>query len=168
MGLGPFATSAWGGEIVDWLMALGGLGVGVVVGLTGMGGGALMTPMLVIFFGIDPVTAVSSDLIVSLVMKPFGAGVHAREGTVNYGLVKWLCLGSVPAAFAGVFLLNALGGDHVSDTVKLYLGIALLRAATWMVVRHQITRRRGTHVGAAGAQLHVLVRPLPTVCIGIV
>src|SRR3954471_21669937 len=168
MGLGPFATSAWGGEIVDWLMALGGLGVGVVVGLTGMGGGALMTPMLVIFFGIDPVTAVSSDLIVSLVMKPFGAGVHAREGTVNYGLVKWLCLGSVPAAFAGVFLLNALGGDDVSDTVKLYLGIALLLAATSMVVRHQINHRRGTHVGAAGAQLHVLVRPLPTVLIGAV
>ena len=61
-----------------------------------MGGGALMTPMLVIFFGIDPVTAVSSDLVVSLIMKPFGAGVHAKQGTVNYGMVKWLCLGSVP------------------------------------------------------------------------
>ena len=153
---------------MDWLMALGGLGVGVVVGLTGMGGGALMTPMLVIFFGIDPVTAVSSDLVVSLIMKPFGAGVHARQGTVNYGLVKWLCLGSVPAAFAGVFLLNALGGDDVSDTVKLYLGIALLLAATSMVVRHEINRRRGTQVGAAGAQLDVLVRPLPTLCIGLV
>ena len=69
---------------MDWLLVLGGLGVGTVVGLTGMGGGALMTPMLVIFFGVDPVTAVSSDLVVSLVMKPFGAGVHAKEGTVNY------------------------------------------------------------------------------------
>src|SRR4051794_37289605 len=148
MGLGPFA---WGGEIVDWLLVLGGLGVGTVVGLTGMGGGALMTPMLVIFFGVDPVTAVSSDLVVSLVMKPFGAGVHAREGTVNYQLVKWLCLGSVPSAFVGVLLLNALGGDDVADTVKLYLGIALLVAATSIVARTQINRRRGRTVGTDGA-----------------
>jgi uncharacterized membrane protein YfcA len=166
MGLGPFASSAWGGEIVDWLMALGGLGVGVVVGLTGMGGGALMTPMLVIFFGIDPVTAVSSDLVVSLVMKPFGAGVHAKEGTVNYGLVKWLCIGSVPCAFAGVFLLNALGGDDVADTVKLWLGIALLLAAGSMIVRHEINRRRGRHHTVEGAQLAIKVRPLPTLLIG--
>ena len=151
---------------MDWLMALGGLGVGVVVGLTGMGGGALMTPMLVIFFGIDPVTAVSSDLVVSLVMKPFGAGVHAKEGTVNYGLVKWLCIGSVPCAFAGVFLLNALGGDDVADTVKLWLGIALLLAAGSMIVRHEINRRRGRHHTVEGAQLAIKVRPLPTLLIG--
>ena len=153
---------------MDWLLVLGGLGVGFVVGLTGMGGGALMTPMLVIFFGIDPVTAVSSDLVVSLVMKPFGAGVHAKEGTVNYELVKWLCLGSVPSAFAGVLLLNALGGDDVSSTVKVYLGIALLMAATSMVIRHEINRRRGTHTAVAGAQHALVVRPLPTLCIGIV
>ena len=153
---------------MDWFLVLGGLGVGFVVGLTGMGGGALMTPMLVIFFGIDPVTAVSSDLVVSLVMKPFGAGVHAKEGTVNYELVKWLCLGSIPSAFAGVLLLNALGGDNVSKTVKLYLGIALLMAASSMVIRHEINRRRGTHVAAAGAQHALVVRPIPTLCIGIV
>src|SRR6478752_7394442 len=168
MGLGPFAPSAWGGEIVDWLMALGGLGVGAVVGLTGMGGGALMTPMLVIFFGIDPVTAVSSDLVVSLIMKPFGAGVHAKEGTVNYQMVKWLCLGSVPCAFGGVFLLNAIGGDDVSDTVKLWLGVALLLAASSMVVRHEINRRRGRHLPVEGAQLAVHLRPLPTFLIGAV
>jgi uncharacterized membrane protein YfcA len=147
-------------------MALGGLGVGAVVGLTGMGGGALMTPMLVIFFGIDPVTAVSSDLVVSLVMKPFGAGVHAKEGTVNYGLVRWLCIGSVPCAFAGVFLLNALGGDDVADTVKLWLGIALLLAAGSMIVCHEINRRRGRHLAVEGAQLAISVRPLPTLLIG--
>ena len=153
---------------MDWFLVLGGLGVGFVVGLTGMGGGALMTPMLVIFFGIDPVTAVSSDLVVSLVMKPFGAGVHAKEGTVNYELVKWLCLGSIPSAFAGVLLLNALGGDDVSKTVKLYLGIALLMAATSMVIRHEINRRRGTHIAVAGAQHALVVRPIPTLGIGIV
>lgn len=153
---------------MDWLLALGGLGVGSVVGLTGMGGGALMTPMLVIFFGIDPVTAVSSDLVVSLVMKPFGAGVHAKEGTVNYQLVKWLCLGSVPSAFAGVLLLNAVGGDDVSEVVKRYLGYALLMAATSMVIRHEINRRRGTHIAADGAQHALVVRPLLTFLIGVV
>ncbi len=153
---------------MDWLLVLGGLGVGFVVGLTGMGGGALMTPMLVIFFGIDPVAAVSSDLVVSLVMKPFGAGVHAKEGTVNYELVKWLCLGSIPSAFAGVLLLNALGGDDVSSTVKVYLGFALLMAAISMVIRHEINRRRGMHTAVAGAQHALVVRPLPTLCIGIV
>ena len=152
---------------MDWLLVLGGLGVGVVVGLTGMGGGALMTPMLVIFFGVDPVTAVSSDLVVSLVMKPFGAGVHAREGTVNYGLVKWLCIGSVPSAFLGVILLNAIGGDDVSDLVKRYLGFALLMAAMSMVIRHEINRRRGTHLAVDGAQHALVVRPLPTLLIGI-
>jgi uncharacterized membrane protein YfcA len=165
-GLGPCAPSAWGGVFVDWLLVLGGLGVGTVVGLTGMGGGALMTPMLVIFFGIDPVTAVSSDLVVSLVMKPFGAGVHAKRGTVNYSLVKWLCIGSVPCAFAGVFVLNALGGDDVAATVKRYLGIALLLAAASMVVRQEINRRRGTHVPVDDAQHALAVRPVPTLLIG--
>ena len=152
---------------MDWLLVLGGLGVGFVVGLTGMGGGALMTPMLVIFFGVDPVTAVSTDLVVSLVIKPFGAGVHAKEGTVNYELVKWLCLGSIPSAFLGVIVLNTLGGDDVSATVKTWLGYALLMAATSMVIRHEINRKRGMHRAADGAQHDLLVRPAPTVAIGI-
>jgi uncharacterized membrane protein YfcA len=158
----------WGFKNMDWYLVLGGLGVGVVVGLTGMGGGALMTPMLVIFFGVDPVTAVSSDLVVSLVMKPFGAGVHAREGTVNYGLVKWLCLGSVPAAFAGSWLIDTIGGDDVSAAVKQWLGIALVVAAASMVVRHEINRRRGRHIAVDGAQHALVVKPVPTLLIGIV
>jgi uncharacterized membrane protein YfcA len=126
-----------------------------------------MTPMLVIFFGVDPVTAVSSDLVVSLVMKPFGAGVHAKAGTVNYQLVKWLCIGSVPSAFAGVLVLNALGGDDVAAAVKQYLGFALIIAAASMIVRNQISRRRGQLVGVDGAQHALHVRPLPTLAIGV-
>src|ERR671928_173044 len=71
---------------MDPILALAGFGVGVVVGLTGMGGGALMTPILVLFFGVPPVAAVSSDLAASAVMKPFGGWVHARRGTVNWRL----------------------------------------------------------------------------------
>src|SRR5688500_17907358 len=70
-----------------------------------MGGGALMTPMLVLFFDVLPLTAVSSDLVASAVMKPVGSVVHLRRGTVHLGLVKWLAIGSIPAAFSGVVAL---------------------------------------------------------------
>ena len=83
---------------LDLGIALAGLLVGFTVGLTGMGGGALMTPILVIFFKIDPLTAVSSDLVASFVMKPVGASVHLKRGTVDLRLVRWMVLGSVPAA----------------------------------------------------------------------
>jgi uncharacterized membrane protein YfcA len=151
---------------VDWGLVVAGLGVGFVVGLTGMGGGALMTPILVLVFGIDPLTAVSSDLVASLVMKPFGASVHARRGTVNFTLVRWLCVGSVPCAFAGVLVLNSIGGDDVADDVKVFLGVALLVAAVSMLVRQRITRARNEQP-AAGAQHAVHVRVLPTVLIGV-
>src|SRR5438093_3907868 len=110
--------------------ALAGLLVGFTVGLTGMGGGALMTPILVIIFGINPGTAVSSDLLASLVMKPVGATVHLRRGTVDWGLARWLAVGSVPAASVGVFVLKALGsGDKVAGDIKTLLGWALVVAA---------------------------------------
>src|SRR5689334_25016254 len=111
------------------LLTLAGFGVGIVVGLTGMGGGALMTPMLVLFFGIPPLAAVSSDLVASAVMKPFGSIVHIRRGTVRWSLVGWLCLGSVPSAFLGVLLMRAIGtGGRGQGVVRLALGIALLLA----------------------------------------
>ena len=75
------------GVTLDFPLVVGGLLVGIIVGLTGMGGGALMTPMLVFFFGVDPLTAISSDIVVSLFMKPVGAFVHLRHGTVNLQLV---------------------------------------------------------------------------------
>src|SRR5919199_6720209 len=115
---------------MDPVLALAGLFVGVVVGLTGMGGGALMTPMLVLFFGVQPLAAVSSDLVASAIMKPVGSFVHLRRGTVNLGLVKWLCIGSIPGAFCGVLVARALGhGQQVQDMIRLALGMALLLAA---------------------------------------
>src|SRR5207249_6716801 len=94
---------------MHWTLVLGSLAGGTVVGLTGMGGGALMTPMLVLFFGVSPLAAVSSDLVASAVMKPVGSAVHLRHGTVRMDLVRWLCIGSVPAAFAGVLVARSLG-----------------------------------------------------------
>src|SRR4051794_39215745 len=107
-----------------------------------MGGGALMTPILVLLFGVDPGTAVSSDLLASLVMKPIGASVHLRRGTVNWSLARWLMVGSVPAAFAGVFVLNELSGEDVANQIKSLLGWALMVAAASMVVRAWLNARR--------------------------
>src|SRR5256885_5008320 len=104
---------------LDGYVALAGLLVGFVVGLTGMGGGALMTPILVVVFNVQPLAAVSSDLAAAVVMKPVGGGVHLRRGTVHMGLVKWMCLGSVPSAFAGVLVLKNLGRPaDVQDRVS--------------------------------------------------
>src|SRR4029077_8304207 len=78
------------------LLTLAGFVGGFAVGLTGMGGGALMTPALVLLFKVDPKVAVASDLVNSLVMKPIGGSVHARKGTTHWPLVRWMVLGSVP------------------------------------------------------------------------
>ncbi len=144
-------------------MVLAGLGVGVVVGLTGMGGGALMTPILVLLFGVPPMAAVSSDLAASAVMKPFGGLVHARRGTVAWSLVGWLCVGSVPSAFLGVLLLRLVGdGGGVQRVIELALAVALLLAALGLLVK---TRRRAAGPGLPGP---VRVRPLPTALLGAV
>ena len=87
---------------INWSMSLAGVIVGFVIGLTGMGGGALMTPVLVLLFGVNPGTAVSADVVTSLVLKPFGGSVHVRRGTVNWRLVRWLMIGSVPMAPCGL------------------------------------------------------------------
>jgi uncharacterized membrane protein YfcA len=159
----------------DPLLAVAAFGIGIVVGLTGMGGGALMTPVLVLFFGVQPLAAVSSDLVAGAVMKPVGAGVHLRRGTVHLPLVAWLCVGSVPAAFSGVLVTRALGdGEAVQDGIRTALGIALLIAAAGLTVRAytrvvQRARKRDGRLGPdpVGPPA-VRVRPLPTILVGAV
>jgi uncharacterized membrane protein YfcA len=155
---------------VDLLIALAGLVVGFVVGLTGMGGGALMTPMLVLFFGIQPLAAVSSDLVASLCMKPIGGLVHLRRGTVHGELVGWLVLGSVPSAFCGVLLLRAFGnGGAVQDAVKISLGIALLVAVAMMIFKALLDVRRRARLGrTADFTGRIEVHKAATVAIGAV
>jgi uncharacterized membrane protein YfcA len=159
----------------DFLLALAAFAIGIVVGLTGMGGGALMTPMLVLFFDVLPLTAVSSDLVASAAMKPVGSAVHLRRGTVHLGLVKWLCIGSVPAAFSGVIIARSLGGgEDVQNVIRIALGIALLLAAGGLIVRAYIRlveharRRDGRADPLPQGRPRVELRPLPTVLVGIV
>ncbi len=161
---------------MDIGLALAGLFVGVVVGLTGMGGGALMTPVLVLFFGIQPLAAVSSDLVASAFMKPVGGFVHLRNGTVNKRLAGLLVIGSVPSAFAGVFVLRAFGdGKAVQKAVQTSLGIALLVAAGSLALKAYLTlraraRRRAQGLpptlGEKGAP-DVVLRPVPTILVGV-
>jgi uncharacterized membrane protein YfcA len=148
---------------IDVGIAIAGAVVGFVVGLTGMGGGALMTPMLVLIFGIDPLAAVSTDLVAAVVIKPIGGGVHLRRGTVNRTLVRWLVLGSVPAAFLGVLILRAIDDRWSADEpISIVLGIALVVASCALVAKAVIQLRRGRP-----AATPVVVRPLPTLAIGV-
>jgi uncharacterized protein len=150
---------------VDPYIVLGSAVVGLLVGMTGAGGGALMTPMLILLFGVKAPAAISSDLVAAVVMRPVGAVVHMRKGTVNYRLVGWLALGSVPAAFLGAYLLHLLGknsGTHVEQA----LGAALLTGAAAMVIRYVMDVRGGRDRAAAVREL--VVRPGPTVAIGVV
>ena len=159
---------------MDWFepaIAVGGLIVGVVVGMTGMGGGALMTPMLVFFFGVPPLAAVSSDVVASFFMKPIGGFVHLRRGTVNLSLVKWLCLGSVPAAFGGVLLLRLIDDPDALQTVlTTALGVLLVVAAAGLAGKAYftlLTRERQRLGKDREVPITALkVRPLPTVACG--
>ena len=154
---------------IDPLIALAGLLVGFVVGLTGMGGGALMTPILVIIFRVHPLAAIGSDLVASLFMKPVGGFVHWRRGTVEKGIVKWLLVGSVPAAFAGVFVIRLFGsGDALQSRVQLLLGAALVVACLGIVGKSYLDarRRRGLDPQVDGAP--VTSRPAATVLVGAV
>ena len=127
----------------DPLVIASGLFVGFVVGLTGMGGGALMTPILVLFFHVEPLAAVSSDIVAAMIMKPIGGAVHWRRGTVQRGLVLWLMLGSIPSAFLGVLLLRRLdAGVALQAHIKVALGVALLVVVTGLVGRPLLISRR--------------------------
>ncbi|MDR0343530.1 MAG: sulfite exporter TauE/SafE family protein [Nocardiopsaceae bacterium] len=146
-------------------IVLGSAVVGMLVGLTGAGGGALMTPMLILLFSVKPSSAISSDLVAAVLMRPVGALVHLRKGTVNLRLVGLMVLGSVPMAFVGAYLLSLLGNGAAAETnVEIALGAALLVGAAAMVLRYVLDRRSGQQ--RIGTATEVTVRPVPTIVIG--
>src|ERR1700675_386798 len=129
---------------IDPYIVLGSAVIGFLVGMTGAGGGALMTPMLILLFGVTPSAAISSDLVAAVVMRPIGAAVHLKRGTVNRGLVGWMVLGSVPMAFVGAYLLHLMGNSKgAQQKIEVALGVALLIGATAMVLRFVLDRRSG-------------------------
>jgi uncharacterized membrane protein YfcA len=122
-----------------------GFGIGVLVGMTGMGGGALMTPLLILFFGVSPTTAIGTDILYAAVTKTVGAWRHLKMKTVNLGLVGWLAIGSVPAAVLGVQLVSMLqdrlGEDRLDSLVYAVLGGTLLMVGIITLTRALILAR---------------------------
>ncbi|MGH2868090.1 MAG: sulfite exporter TauE/SafE family protein [Solirubrobacteraceae bacterium] len=152
---------------IDPYIVLGSAIIGLLVGMTGAGGGALMTPMLILLFGIKPSTAISSDLVAAVLMRPFGAAVHIRAGTVNFKLVRLMMLGSIPAAFLGSYLLHLMGNaKSAEDQIQVFLGAALLIGAGAMVLRFVLDRRAGQ--ARTKFVTEVAPRPLLTLAVGVV
>jgi uncharacterized membrane protein YfcA len=116
-----------------------GLGVGILVGMTGIGGGSLMTPMLILVFGVQPVTAIGSDLAYAAVTKTVGGYKHLRQHTVDIRLSSWMAIGSVPAAVFGVYVLDLLedwAGRDFDDVLITILACALLITGAATMVRN--------------------------------
>jgi uncharacterized membrane protein YfcA len=124
---------------MDPIIIVFGFGIGVLIGMTGMGGGSLMTPLLILLFGIQPVTAVGTDIFYGAVTKTAGAWRHLKHRTVHRAIVFWLAVGSIPMGIAGVWLIeilqNAYGEDAVNKVVLGAVGAALLVVGVATLIR---------------------------------
>ena len=123
---------------MDFIAILSGFGVGAIVGMTGVGGGSLMTPLLVLVFGFKPTVAIGTDIVHGAIFKSFGAIQHRRLGHVHARLTGWMLLGSAPFSIAGVALawwLHKTYGDGYEDTAKAILGVALVLCGFGFLVK---------------------------------
>lgn len=136
---------------MEWAYTFSGLVVGYIVGLTGVGAGALMTPLLILVFGVSPAVAVGTDLLYASITKSAGACVHYRRGNVKWGVVCWLAAGSIPAALLTMLGLKALGVDstHFSTLLTTALGGTVILTALALVFKGRLrfSRARGIHAG---------------------
>jgi uncharacterized membrane protein YfcA len=140
-------------------------GVGIVVGLTGMGGGALMTPAL-IFLGVDPVAAVANDLVAASINKSVGASVHWKRGSPNLRLARLLIMGSVPFAFAGGFIVRSVGAaKDQQEFLTTAIGIALLFTAATYTLRMYLQLQHVTS-GNVLSDDAPTIKAVPTVVVG--
>src|SRR5881392_1670625 len=124
---------------MDPVIVIFGFGIGMLIGMTGMGGGSLMTPLLILVFGIQPVTAVGTDIFYGAVTKTAGGWRHLKHRTVHRGIALWLAVGSVPMAIAGVWLIELLqrsyGEDEVNKVVLGMVASALLVVGVATLIR---------------------------------
>jgi uncharacterized membrane protein YfcA len=133
------AATDWSGGIG---YSLAGLVVGLAVGATGVGGGSLMTPVLILFYGISPALAVGTDLLYACISKAFGVLLYRRKGAVDWAIVGWQALGSVPASLATLLWLRHLGNTAALDhVIKLTLSAAIIVTATFTLFQDAIAAR---------------------------
>jgi uncharacterized membrane protein YfcA len=133
---------------INPLFALSGLAVGFLVGLTGVGGGSLMTPLLVLVFGVHPTTAVGTDLLYAAATKTVGTGVHGVKRTVQWKIVGRLALGSAPATAATLWLLSRgakHGAEAANHLITTTLGWALIASAVAVLFRVTIVKALTKH-----------------------
>ena len=129
---------------MDWKLSIAGLFIGVLVGMTGMGGGSLMTPMLVFLFGFKPTVAIGTDILHGAIFKSFGAARHRQLGTVHARLTLWMLLGSAPFSLIGVGLSTWLVhryGDGFEDAAAIILGVALIAGGLGFALKTFLTGR---------------------------
>ncbi|MFB0936773.1 MAG: sulfite exporter TauE/SafE family protein [Propionivibrio sp.] len=152
---------------MDWLYPLSGFVVGAIVGLTGVGGGSLMTPLLVLIFGIHPATAVGTDLLYAAITKAGGTVVHARQSHIDWRITGLLASGSIPASVATIWVLSFLPKQSpaVSQVISVSLGIALLLTALAIVFRQKLQRYALSH---AGDRTHTRFQSPTTVGVGMI
>ncbi|MDO9012417.1 MAG: sulfite exporter TauE/SafE family protein [Gallionella sp.] len=154
---------------MDWMYTLSGFLVGLIVGVTGVGGGSLMTPLLVLFFGISPATAVGTDLLYASLTKSLGGWVHGRRGSVDWKVVGLLALGSLPASVVTIVLLKYLTLDEqtLRSLVTSVLSVALLLTASALLLKNQIKKLARRRDGTV-YELHHRYLPGATIATGVV
>lgn len=151
---------------MDWLYPLSGFIVGGIVGLTGVGGGSLMTPLLVLLFGIHPATAVGTDLLYAAITKSGGTMVHAKKGHVDWRITGLLASGSIPASLLTIWALSYLPKQSpaISHIISVSLGVALLLTACAIIFRQKLQRYALSH---AEDSAHTKLQAPITVAIGV-
>ena len=151
----------------DLSTGIAGLLVGTIVGITGVAGGALMTPILVMMFGVAPTTAVGTDLLYASITKIFGTAVHQKHGTVDWQIVRRLALGSLPAAALTLWWMHANGMGSVKGGVVIFaLGIALAITALGMLFKEQL-HAFGTKLRVGDSEKFKAMQPVLTVAAGV-
>jgi uncharacterized protein len=128
---------------LTWEFSLAGLFVGLLVGMTGMGGGSLMTPILILLFGFDPKAAVGTDILHGAIFKSFGAVRHRQLGTVHGRLALWMLLGSAPFSLLGVQVASSFG-ENATDTMARVVGVALILGGIGFALKTFIRGRTAT------------------------
>ena len=152
---------------MDGMYTLSGFLVGLIVGVTGVGGGSLMTPLLILLFGISPATAVGTDLLYASLTKTLGGWVHGRRGTVDWKVAGLLCLGSLPAAVVTIALLKylALDKETLRSLVTGVLSVALLLTASALLLKSRIKKSAQRRYDTL---LHHRHLPAATIATGII